>query len=90
MIRLQRRKGQIERAWVFDNYIVVKCGSEIKFIQREKSVMGMHATNAINFDITPGAEVWIENVFSTGVKDLIQLFVIDDANRRLYIITWNL
>lgn len=50
----------------------------------------MHASNAINFEITPGAEVWIENIFSTGVKDLIQLFIIDDANRRLFIITWNL
>lgn len=57
---------------------------------REKSVLGMHATNSINFALDPGAEVWIENVFTTGVEDLIQLFIIDDSNRRLYIITWNL
>jgi len=50
----------------------------------------MYSTKAINFEISPGAEVWIENVFTTGVKDLIQLFIIDDANRRLFIITWNL
>ena len=90
LIRLQRRKGQIERAWIFDNYIVAKCGSEIKFIERTKSVLGLHSTNAINFDINPGAEVWIENIYSTGVEDLIQLFIIDDMNRRLFIITWNL
>lgn len=59
-------------------------------MQREASVLGMHAHNAINFDISPGAEVWIENIYSTGVEDLIQLFIIDDANRRLFIITWNL
>ena len=80
----------MERAWVFDNFIVAKCGSEIKFIHRETSILGMHATNSINFDINPGAEVWIENVYSTGVEDLIQLFIIDDANRRLFVVTWNL
>jgi hypothetical protein len=69
---------------------VAKCGSEIKFIERTKSVLGLHSTNAINFDINPGAEVWIENIYSTGVEDLIQLFIIDDMNRRLFIITWNL
>jgi hypothetical protein len=50
----------------------------------------MHQTNDIEFAITPGAEVWIENVISTGVNDLIQLFVIDDVNRRLFVVTWNL
>lgn len=59
-------------------------------MQRENSVLGMHANSAINFDISPGAEVWIENIYSTGIEDLIQLFIIDDANRRLFIITWNL
>ena len=80
----------MERAWVFDNFIVAKSGSEIKFIPREESILGMHATNSINFSVSPGAEVWIENIYSTGVEDLIQLFIIDDANRRLFIITWNL
>jgi len=80
----------MERAWVFDNYIVAKCGSELKYIRREESVLGGWATSSINFEISPGAEVWVENVFSTGVEDLVQLFIIDDANRRIYIITWNL
>ena len=65
---------------MFDNFIVAKSGSEIKYIRREKSLIGGYATNSINFEITPGAEVWVENVFSTGVEDLIQLFIIDDAN----------
>ena len=90
LVRLQRREGQIERAWIFNNYIVAKSGSEIKYIKRSQSVLGMHHTNDIEFAITPGAEVWIENVISTGVNDLIQLFVIDDVNRRLFVITWNL
>ena len=84
-----RREGQMDRAWVFDNYIVAKSGSEIKYIRRKESMLG-YETSSINFEITPGAEVWVENVFSTGVEDLIQLFIIDDANFRVFIITWNL
>lgn len=30
--RLQRRDKQIERAWVFDNFIIVKSGSELKYV----------------------------------------------------------
>lgn len=70
--------------------MIAKSGSEIKFIRRETSVHNGFADNSINFEITPGAEVWIENIFATGIEDLIQLFIIDDANLRLYIITWNL
>ena len=69
---------------------MAKSGSEIKYISREKSVLGGYATNSIDFQLTPGAEVWIENIFSTGVEDLIQIFIIDDSTRRLYLITWNL
>ena len=52
--------------------------------------MEMSVTKSINFGFEPGAEVWIENIFATGIEDLVQLFVIDDALHRLYIITWNL
>ena len=90
LARLKRRNLQMDRAWIFGNYLVVKCGCEIKYIKRETSVLGGYATESINFEITPGAEVWIENVFATGVEDLIQLFIIDDANNRLFVITWNL
>ena len=88
--RLSRRMDQIERAWVMDNYVVAKSGSEIKYIAREKSLLGGYSTETIDFAIHPGAEVWVENVFSTGVEDLIQIFLIDDEHRRIYIITWNL
>jgi len=90
LVRLQRRKMQIERAWVFDNYIVAKSGSELKYIPREESVMGMYKTEAIDFQLTPGAEVWIENIFATGIEDLIQIFIIVDTQNRVFIITWNL
>lgn len=30
--RLQRRDKQIERAWVFDNFIIIKSGSELKYV----------------------------------------------------------
>jgi len=50
----------------------------------------MYKTSSLNFAVAPGAEVWIENIFATGIEDLIQVFIIDDANRRLFIVTWNL
>lgn len=59
-------------------------------MQRETSVFDMYKTSSIPFAVAPGAEVWIENIYPTGITDLVQLFIIDDANRRLYIITWNL
>jgi len=90
LIRLKKREQQIERAWVFDNFIIAKSGCEIKYMPREKSVLGMSATNSIPFGIEPGAEVWIENIYATGIEDLVQLFIIDDAQKRLFIITWNL
>lgn len=61
----------MERAWVFDNFIVAKSGGEIKYIAREKSILGMYATSTINFAVEPGTEVWLENVFATGIEDLI-------------------
>lgn len=30
--RLKKRRSEIERAWVFGNYLVAKSGSELKFI----------------------------------------------------------
>lgn len=71
LLRLQKRSGQIERCWVFNNYIVAKSGSELKYIPRETSIAGGTCVNSIDFSIQPGAEVWIENVFSTGVEDLV-------------------
>ena len=57
---------------------------------REKSVLDGYVTKSIKFAVDPGANIWIENIFATGIKDLIQLFLIDDVERRVYIITWNL
>ena len=47
--RLKKRRNEIERAWVFANYMVVKSGSELKYIQREKSVFGSTASEAQAF-----------------------------------------
>jgi len=50
----------------------------------------MYKTDSIHFNVAPEAEVWIENIFATGIEDLIQIFIIDDLNHRLFILTWNL
>ena len=70
--RLKRREGQIDRAWVFDNYIVAKSGPVIKYMRRKVSdSSNSYATNSKDFELNLGAEVWIENVYSTGIEDLV-------------------
>lgn len=44
--------------------------------------------NRINLNL--GADVWIDGIYTTAFEDLVQFVVIDDNNRRLYLITWNL
>ena len=40
--------------------------------------------------MTPGAEVWVDHVYTTGVEDLVQIFIMDDRKRLIFILTWNL
>ena len=34
--------------------------------------------------------MWIQDIFATGIDDLVQLLLINDVTKRLYVITWNL
>ena len=79
--------------WVFTNFIVVKCGSELKYIKIERADDG-HITkynaDPVDFNINLGSEVWVQNIYSTGVDDLVQLIIINDDIKRHYVLTWNL
>jgi hypothetical protein len=79
--------------WVFKNYIIVKCGCELKYIAIQRNESGEiteYNAKPVNFNIDFGKEVWIQHIYSTGIEDLVQIFVIDDAAKRHYVITWNL
>ena len=80
----------MDSVWLFTNYIIVKCGSELKYIPKEKSSRFGGPEAPRNFNINFGSEVWIQDIFSTGIDDLVQIFVINDVIKRLFIITWNL
>ena len=34
--------------------------------------------------------MWVQDIFATGIDDLIQIFLINDITRRLFVVTWNL
>lgn len=89
--RLKMRVEQIERAWVFDHFIVVRSGNQLKYCPRkEPPLFGGFVTESQDFALELGPEIWIQDFYQTGVMDLIQLLVLDDVNQRLFIITWNL
>lgn len=67
--KLARREEQITRAWVFDNYVVAKCGASLAYAKRE-----IVTSNNKNFrchsdrlDLRLDPSVWIENIYATGV-----------------------
>jgi len=71
------RRTNVDSVWILPNYIVVKCGSEMKYISRKSD--GLFSNNKpIDFNINFGSEVWIQDVYTTGVDDLIQFMIIND------------
>lgn len=61
----------------------------MKYISRKKEgLFGNRGPQ--DFNINFGSEVWIQDVYTTGVDDLIQFMIINDQQKRIYVITWNL
>ena len=68
LARLQNREKQINRAWVFDNYIVAKCGNVI--VYKDLSVgeykyfwdIGLE-----KMDLALDDTAWVEDVLATGI-----------------------
>ena len=56
---------------MFDNYIVAKSGSELRYIERNFSNDGSVHKGSKMLNLTPGEDVWVENIAPTGVKDLV-------------------
>jgi len=86
---VSKRAHEIERAWVRNKYLLVKCGHQVSYIDRsQNSLLMSPPVQKINFNLGP--DVWIDGIYATYYEDLVQFVVIDDANKRLYLITWNL
>lgn len=83
-----KRAHEIERAWVRNKYLLVKCGHQVSYIVRGEGVLASPKINKINLNLGP--DVWIDGIYTTFFEDLVQFVVIDDNNKRLYLITWNL
>ena len=86
--RLLDRRAHVDSVWLFTNHIVVKSGAELQYLPRQ--VNGLLRAKPKPFNVDFGAEVWIQDIFPTGIDDLIQIFLINDITRRLFVITWNL
>lgn len=67
------RRREVDSVWSFTNYYVIKCGSELKYIERNVTgpLGGKKEGKARNLAINFGSEVWIEDIYSTGVDDLV-------------------
>ena len=74
--------------WVFTNYVVVKSGASLKYLRKNYSYISNE--EVIEFNIDFGTEIWIQDIFATGIDDLVQIFLINDVTKRIYVITWNL
>ena len=86
--RLLNRRAHVDSVWLFTNHIVVKSGAELQYLPRQDN--GLFKAKPKPFMIDFGTEVWIQDIFPTGIDDLIQIFLINDITRRLFVITWNL
>ena len=86
--QLINRRSQMEAVWITTNHIIVKSGSILKYASKKTKDISKEKFDYINIDF--GTEVWIQDIFETGIDDLIQIFLINDYTKRIYAITWNL
>ena len=86
--QLLSRRSHIDSVWVFTNHIVIKSGANLKYLAKNYNNIMKEEVKDFNVDF--GTEVWIQDIFATDIDDLIQIFLINDMTKRLYVITWNL
>ena len=72
-------------------YLIMKSGIEIKYKKvqttyKNEQLPDYPSRIKMNLD----NELWIQEVMSTGVTDLVQFILIDDNEHQLFIVTWNL
>ena len=42
------------------------------------------------FNIELGNDVWCQEIYPTGIDDLVQIYLINDKNKQIFVVTWNL
>lgn len=86
VIRFRRRERNLFKAWRFGDYIIARCGSEIQYYD----LSGPNPTVAQKLNIDLGTQVHLQQVTQTGVLGLLQFFLINDQEKIIFVITWNM
>ena len=58
----------MDSVWVFTNHIIVKSGANLKYQVKDYNNSNEEFKD---FNIHFGAEVWIQDIFATGIDDLV-------------------
>ena len=61
----------MESVWITSHHIIVKSGSNLKYIKKTQDSKDINKAKPVQFNIDFGPEVWIQDIFETGVDDLI-------------------
>lgn len=73
----------MHKAWRLGNYVIAKCGSDVKYMNVNDKVEK-------DFAFELGPKVWLQNVYLTGVEGIVQFYAINDEQRHVYVISWNM
>lgn len=85
IVRFKKRLASLYRAWKFGNFIVARCGSEVRYINLADP---NPEAKPLNLDL--GTQVHLQKVVHTGVDCLLQFFLINDTDKLIFVITWNM
>lgn len=69
--RLKKRARNMQHAWCFGDYVICKSGSEVKLVRRKKGHKIGKKEEADYINISLGEEVWLEDIYTTGVRNIV-------------------
>jgi hypothetical protein len=85
--RVKNRLAQLKRVWRVNEYLIVLYGNELKFMKLNAEDEVCSRVSTVPLEIGQG--LWLREIYTTGVADLIQMLIIEQDTQRAYIITWN-
>lgn len=57
----------MDSVWLFSNHVVFKSGKSLKYLPRTAKT----SKKPKDFNIDLGHDVWIQDIYATGIDDLI-------------------
>jgi len=58
--RLQKRTQDLEKAWSVGSFVIMKCGSDIRFVKRGRALLMKSEPQSLNLDLGP--DVWLHSI----------------------------